>query len=339
MQSGASSADEKITPAEGVIVLAGATGYLGRHVAQTLSRRGFRVLAPVRAGSADRPALAGVEYREARFNDAEALLEDISAGGDADRVDAVISCLASRSGSPRDAWRVDHRMNRNLLSAAKSLRARRFVLLSAICVQKPRLAFQQAKLAFEGELAESGLSFVIVRPTAFFKSLSGQLDRLRRGKPFLLFGDGELTRCKPISEADLSRFIVDCLNRPDCRNRVVPVGGPGPAVSPREQGEWLFEALGKAPHFRSISPGWFLRGARFLDGLGRVVPRLKDTAEFARIAHYYATESMLLWNPETGRYEADATPEFGTETLRDHYHRLVEGEGGDQALGEHRMFR
>lgn len=31
-------------------------------------------------------------------------------------------------------------------------RASHFVLLSAICVQKPRLAFQQAKLAFEQTL-------------------------------------------------------------------------------------------------------------------------------------------------------------------------------------------
>jgi divinyl chlorophyllide a 8-vinyl-reductase len=289
----------------------------------------------VRASSSDRPALAGVEYRETCLDDRQALLADLGT----DRIDAVISCLASRSGSRQDAWRVDHAMNRNLLSVARTLHARRFVLLSAICVQKPRLAFQQAKLAFERELAESGLPFVVVRPTAFFKSLSGQLERVRRGKPFLVFGEGTLTRCKPISEADLARFLLDCLDCPDRLNRVVPIGGPGPAVSPRQQGEWLFEALGEEPRFRSISPDWFLRGARALDVAARIVPRLQDTAEFARIAHYYATESMLVWNPDAGAYEAAATPEFGTETLRDHYRRLVAGGGGDQALGEHQLFR
>jgi divinyl chlorophyllide a 8-vinyl-reductase len=334
MQAGASSADETKTADSRVILLAGATGYLGRHVAHALSWRGYQVLAPVRASSSDRPQLAGVAYRESRLDEPQTLLDDL----DTDRIDAVISCLASRSGSPEDAWRVDHAMNRNLLSVAKALHASRFVLLSAICVQKPRLAFQQAKLAFEGELVRSGMPYVIVRPTAFFKSLSGQLERLRRGKPFLLFGDGTLTRCKPISEADLARFLVDCLERSDVCNRVVPVGGPGPAVTPRQQGEWLFEALGEEPRFRSISPGWFLQGARFLDIASRLVPGLKDKSEFARIAHYYATESMLLWNPDSGRYEAGDTPEFGTETLRDHYRRLVAGDGGDQALGEHRLF-
>ena len=83
-----------------------------------------------------------------------------------------------------------------------------FVLLSAICAQKPMLAFQHAKLAFEESLISSGLGYSIVRPTAFFKSLSGQVERVRNGKPFLVFGDGRLTACKPISDADLDTLVT-----------------------------------------------------------------------------------------------------------------------------------
>ena len=57
----------------------------------------------------------------------------------------------------------------------------RFVLVSAICVQRPRLAFQHAKLAFEAELAASQLDWTVLRPTALMKSLSGQLARVRPG--------------------------------------------------------------------------------------------------------------------------------------------------------------
>ena len=46
-----------------------------------------------------------------------------------------------------------------------------------------------------------------MRPTAFFKSLSGQVERVRGGRPFLLFGDGTLTACKPISDADLAAGV------------------------------------------------------------------------------------------------------------------------------------
>ena len=110
-----------------------------------------------------------------------------------DRFDVLVSCLASRTGVPRDAWAVDHQAHVDALRAAREAGVGHMVLLSAICVQKPRLAFQRAKLAFEKVLVESGVAYSIVRPTAFFKSLSGQVERVRAGKPYLVFGDGRLT--------------------------------------------------------------------------------------------------------------------------------------------------
>ncbi len=91
-----------------------------------------------------------------------------------ERFDALVSCLASRNGTARDAWAIDHRAHQLALAAAQQVGVGQVVLLSAICVQKPLLAFQQAKLAFERELMVSGLTYSIVRPTAFFKSLSGR---------------------------------------------------------------------------------------------------------------------------------------------------------------------
>ena len=44
--------------------------------------------------------------------------------------------------------------------------------------------------------------------------LSGQVARVQRGKPFLVFGDGRLTACKPISDDDLAAYLVDCLAGP-----------------------------------------------------------------------------------------------------------------------------
>jgi divinyl chlorophyllide a 8-vinyl-reductase len=49
-----------------------------------------------------------------------------------------------------------------------------------------------------------------------------------------------------------------------------------------------------------------------------------EKAEYALIARYYATQSMLVLDPETGEYNADATPEFGSDRLIDHYAALLE---------------
>jgi divinyl chlorophyllide a 8-vinyl-reductase len=160
-----------------------------------------------------------------------------------EKFDALVSCIASRQGAPKDAWAVDYQANAHALEAAKTAGVGHFVLLSAICVQKPRLAFQNAKLAFERELIKSGVPFSIVRPTAFFKSLSGQVERVKSGRSYLVFGDGRQTACKPISDTDLANFLAACLSDPALRNRVLPIGGPGPAITPREQGEMLFSPM------------------------------------------------------------------------------------------------
>lgn len=319
------------------VLLTGATGSIGRATAVALTDAGHRVVALVRPGSLARAQAvlpAGTECRECDVLRADDVLARGIAG---DGFDAVISCLASRTGAPRDAWTVDRDAQLALLSAAKRAGISQFVLLSAICVQKPRLQFQLAKLEAERAVQASGLRYSIVRPTAFFKSLSGQVQRVQQGKPFLLFGDGTITACKPISDADCARFLVSCLDNPARWDRVLPIGGAGPALTLREQGELIFSLTGRAPRFRSVSPKLLSGAGAVLGAIGRVIPPLADKAEFARIGHYYATESMLVWNAAQSRYDAEATPEFGSDTLREHYARLIRGDvAGDR--GAHAVF-
>jgi divinyl chlorophyllide a 8-vinyl-reductase len=110
---------------------------------------------------------------------------------------------------------------KNCLDAAVASGAKHFILLSAICVQKPLLEFQKAKLKFEAELQDmEGITHSIVRPTAFFKSLAGQVESVKKGGPYVMFGDGHLAACKPISEEDLAKFMADCVTEADKINKV-----------------------------------------------------------------------------------------------------------------------
>ncbi len=324
------------------VFVIGATGTIGRATVRALVQRGHSVVCFVRpragVGGALKPddtarLLAGAEVRVGDVGDPAALAHDGFRGV---RFDALVSCLASRTGAPQDAWAIDHQAHVHALNAARAAGVTQVVLLSAICVQKPLLAFQQAKLAFEKVLVESGLRYSIVRPTAFFKSLSGQVERVRRGQPFLIFGGGQITACKPISDADLGDYLAGCLDDPARHNRVLPIGGPGPAITPREQGLALFKLLGRRPHFKQVPVGLLSAIIAVLDTLGKVVPALAAKAELARIGRYYATESMLVWDAAAGRYDANATPSTGSETLFDFYADLLSGaahiERGDHAV-------
>ena len=328
-------------PRQRVLVL-GATGTIGQAAVKSLLRQGHEVVCFIRAkagvnGKLSRhdwqERLPGALFRTGDVTDSKSLFQDGFAG---EHFDTVLSCLASRTGNPKDAWAIDHAAHMLALNIAQNSGVKHFVLLSAICVQKPLLAFQHAKLAFEDALISSGMSYAIVRPTAFFKSLCGQIERVRKGKPFLVFGDGQLTACKPISDQDLGNYLAQCVSDPTLHNRILPIGGPGPAITPLQQGEYLFSLLGQTPKYSHVPVKMmdFIIGALSL--LGYLIPALAQKAELARIGRYYATESMLVWDANLGRYDANATPSTGQETLWDCYQSLVSGqtslERGDHAV-------
>ena len=110
----------------------------------------------------------------------------------------MLKCAGSQ-----DSWDIDYQATLNCMEAGRAQGAKHFVLLSAICVQKPLLTFQKAKLKFEEALTAAGdITYSIVRPTAFMKSLAGQVESCKGGGPYVMFGDGQLASCK------VRRFFV-----------------------------------------------------------------------------------------------------------------------------------
>ena len=326
------------------VLLLGATGTIGLATNKALLSSGHEVVCLLRDKTqgqqhdllkSTRERLQGAEIR---FVDANTLVSAPITALLGEDFDAVVSCLASRTGTPRDAWAIDYQAHSHWLKAAQAAGIGQFVLLSAICVQKPLLAFQQAKLAFEKELRESGLVYSIVRPTAFFKSLSGQVERILQNKAFLLFGDGRLTACKPISDHDLGHFIAECLTDTQRHNSILPIGGPGEAITPLQQGEYLFKATGKSPRYKHVPVVLLDIIIQVLKLLGWLIAPLRDKAELARIGRYYATESMLVWDSDQQRYDAQATPSSGTQTLFGFYDDLLRGQQEVQ-LGDHKVFK
>ncbi|POO02379.1 NAD(P)-binding domain containing protein [Trema orientale] len=337
-------------PKEVNVLVVGSTGYIGKFVVKELINRGFNVIAVAR----EKSGIRGKNSKEDTLNElkgANVCISDVTNLDSLEKsleslgvpIDVVVSCLASRSGGVKDSWKIDYEATRNSLVAGRNFGASHFVLLSAICVQKPLLEFQRAKLKFEAELMReaeenSGFSYSIVRPTAFFKSLGGQVELVKDGKPYVMFGDGKLCACKPISEPDLASFIADCVLGEDKINQVLPIGGPGKALTPLEQGEILFGLLGREPKFLKVPIGIMDFAIGVLDSLVKIFPSLEDAAEFGKIGRYYAAESMLILDPETGEYSAEKTPSYGKDTLEEFFERVLREGMAGQELGEQTIF-
>ena len=312
------------------VLLLGYTGYIGKTLAQVLLEKKIQVICPVR----NKKPLKKIENIVfVDMSKIESFLKTSKV-----KPTTVISCIASRKGGILDSWNVEYTLNKFFLNLCKKVGINRFILLSAICVQKPTLEFQKAKLAFEGLLKNSTLEYEIIRPTAFFKSLSGQIDRVKKGKSFLVFGNGELTTCKPISARDLSEFIISFVLRKNAENKIHLIGGPGPPISPRNQAELLFKLSKNEKKITHISPKFFLAIIYVLKPLSKISKKIKDFREFLKIAYYYATESMLFWDEKNHVYSSNKTPEFGKETLEDYYKKILNEDMVYKELKDQKLF-
>ena len=232
---GVDKTDERVT-------IVGASGYIGKAVVRECVRRGYATTAVTRPQSSltfDGATTARAESEN---------LDDITQCFKDAQTQVVICCLASRSGTEADSLKVDYEASVNCLKAAQACGARHFVLLSAFCVAKPDLGFQVAKLKTEAALKnQNDVTWTSVRPTAFFKSLSGQVEIVRGGGPFVYFdlGNGRSATCNPISEPDLAAALLDQVADDAHKNTYWNLGGPDAGLSMKEQGEMIHDILEK----------------------------------------------------------------------------------------------
>lgn len=231
------------------------------------------------------------------------------------KIEALVSCLASRSGIKKEAYEIDYQATLNCMNVGIECNVQHFVLLSAICVRKPLLQFQQAKLKFEAALQnQTDMSYSIVRPTAFFKSVSGQGERIQQGKSFLIFQDS--TRCNPIAESDLATYLIDCIHSLERKNQIINLGGPDNPMTKLQQGEMLFQAYEREPKYTYLPVAIFDIAINTLQFLANIFQseQLENAAELGRIGKYYAVEDMVT---------TKSNEKYGTITLEEHFNRVA----------------
>ncbi|WP_138434227.1 SDR family oxidoreductase [Winogradskyella algicola] len=200
------------------ILLAGATGYLGRHLLKVLIEKQNQVVAIVRKpNQINNPNENYLEIKQAEVTK-PGTLRDICKG-----IDTVISTVGiTRQKDGLTYMDVDYQANMNLLTEAKKSGVNHFVYVSAINGDKHRhLKIFEAKEKFVDALKTSGLNYTIIRPNGFFSDMKDFLQMAKSGRVYL-FGSGN-QRFNPIHGEDLAKAIVD--NLEDYNNELT-VGGP-----------------------------------------------------------------------------------------------------------------
>ncbi len=273
------------------VLVAGATGYLGRHVVRELKDRGLFVRALARS----RGKLGGLadlvdDVVEAEVTRPETLVEVCK---DIDVVFSSVGITRQKDGlSFRD---VDFLGNLKLLRAALDARVRKFVYVSVFNGSELRhLDIVDAHEAFVDVLEASGIESEVIRPTGYFSDMGEILEMARRGRVWLV-GTGE-NRCNPIDGADLAVVCADAI---EGYAGELDVGGPE-TLTWRDAAELAFAALDRPQRISRIPAGimwWAVRMTRIFS---------RHQAELLAFFTTMATRDVVA-------------PAVGTRTIGAHY--------------------
>lgn len=233
------------------VLVAGATGAIGRETVAALADAGHHVRALAR-----RPELV------ARHPRVEAVGADVTQAstlaGICDGMDAVISLFGapvSMRRTPREVTfeSVDFRGNRNLLGQALRAGTGRYLYVSLYDVPfAEELEYVQWHEEVVRMIVASGISHTIIRPTALYAAYADLLPMARRSL-MAVIGDGS-ARTNPVHEADVAAACVGAL---DGAQTEIPIGGPD-ILTRREIAELACTAMGTTPRIVG-TPAWLFK--------------------------------------------------------------------------------
>ncbi|MFO6464247.1 SDR family oxidoreductase [Jannaschia sp. KMU-145] len=215
------------------VLVAGATGYLGRALCTAYARHEHHVTALVRdasraEGLADVLVVAEATRRE-------------TLAGVMDGIDLVVSALGiTRQADGLGYREVDYGANLNLLREAERAGVGRFAYVHVLRADRmAEVPLVAAKTAFVTAMHASDMPATVIAPTGYFSDMGDIFTMARAGRVWL-FGDGS-ARLNPIDGADLAEAVVDATA---AGRGWVEIGGPD-VMTQDEIARAAFAALGR----------------------------------------------------------------------------------------------
>ena len=210
-----------------MILITGATGFVGPKIAHALRSRNLPVRALVRdPAKSAQLASWGVELAQGDMTDPVSLRAAV------DGCDTVVHLVSVRTGKPQQFEAIMEQGTIDLVSAAQAVGVGRWVQMSASGVgeeTKDLTPYYRAKFSMEQTVKGSGIPYVIFRPTFVFGKDGGVLPTFIRQVRYLpvtpVAGRGE-GRLQPIWVDDTAEFFAEAVQRTDVSGQVFELGGP-----------------------------------------------------------------------------------------------------------------
>jgi uncharacterized protein YbjT (DUF2867 family) len=211
-----------------MILVTGATGFVGRRVVARLTAAGYAVRCLVRPAYKERQLPPGVSVHVVAGDLADVTALRVALQ-DADTVIHLAGIWAQRGARTFEA--VNYQGTLNLLEAALEVGASRIIFSSYPSADRnSAFAFLRSKGLAEEAIKSCGLSFTILRPSLVYgveDYLTTNIATALKSIPFVfpVVGDGQ-TRFQPLWVEDLAVCIERCLSDLKTIGHTLALGGP-----------------------------------------------------------------------------------------------------------------
>ena len=208
-----------------MILVVGGSGTLGRAITHNLLAANQTVRVMTRTPAKAKSLLdAGAEVVTGDLLDRESLIRAC------DGAEQIVAAAHSFLGRGKQASEhVDRFGHKQLIEAAKFKGVHQFVYTSAYFTDPAfqRIPFVRIKRDVEQHLRASGLSYTILRPTAFMDFHAHILIGMPviTGRKVMLFGAGNQPR-NFVAASDVAQLALRALDDTSLANQTVDVGGP-----------------------------------------------------------------------------------------------------------------
>ena len=273
---------------KGKILIAGASGYLGKFITKELVNKGNDVTIIVRSKNKINLEAKNLTIFEAQVTQPETLK------GICENIDVAISTVGiTRQKEKLTYMDVDFQSNVNLIEEAKKDGVTKFIYISVLNGEKLRhLKICEAKEKLGDYLKSSGMDYCIIRPNGFFSDMKDFLKMAKTGKVYL-FGNGKL-KLNPIHGRDLAKEVINAIKND---KNEINIGGPD-LLSQNEIAELALKAF-KKPTRIIYLPDWIRKLIMWS------VRTFTDLKTYGPIEFFMTTMVMDMKAPQFGNYRLE----------------------------------
>ncbi len=275
-----------------MILIAGATGYIGSRVLKILAEKNLKVRCLVRKPTIQKLDVLGIVKKENKnisYIEGNAL--DYNSLFSATKgVDIVYYFIHHMDGGIRgeeDKFdKLDCLAAKNMARSCRKNKVKRIIYLGGICDSKEKLSLHLKSVKeVEKIISASGIDYTIFRASMVIIGRGAVafeiIDSMVKKIPIIPIIDSDATKIQPIFYKDAIRYLVECLDKPETINKSFDIGGKDILSYEEIIRQYAKELKIKRYFFRIAKiPHWFLA-----KGLSMISPVNANVV-------YWLTESL-----------------------------------------------